>query len=482
MPISDERQYRRQHYIAQWMAIALLFFCYAPHANAAKPKITFYHDIQPLLFANCTSCHRPGQSAPFPLITYNDAVKHAQMMSSVTHSGYMPPWKADTAYRKFTDQRTLTQSDIDLLDLWIAGGMEVGDAADSIAMPFFNTHSNLGKPDLTLTAPEMYTVAGDNKDTFIYFVMHYTLPSDTNVLAFEFVPGNPLAVHHSNTWVFPEPSEYDRFYNKRQPDLMTIENLPSIEDYVAAVVTPQPPPPPRMPGYPDFFPTVMPLYYDGWVPGATARTWPEGFGFRMPDKGVVIMQIHYGPTPVERQDQSYVNIFFTDKKVERMIESFNIGSSGGIAEPEPELIIPADSVKKFEITADVAKDLSYIALNPHMHYLGREMKAFAITPEKDTIQLIWIKKWDFRWQEFYKPLSLIKIPKGSVIKVLATYDNTADNPDNQFSPPRDVAAGARSADEMMSLIVMSVTYREGDEQIKLRADQPTVSRRPPKKK
>ena len=165
-----------------------------------------------------------------------------------------------------------------------------------------------------------------------------------------------------------------------------------------------------------------------------------------------------------------------------MIESFNIGSSGGIAEPEPELLIPADSVKHFEITADVAKDLSYIALNPHMHYLGREMKAFAITPEKDTIQLIWIKKWDFRWQEFYKPLSLIKIPKGSIIKVQATYDNTADNPDNQFSPPQDVAAGARSTDEMMSLIVMSVTYREGDEQIKLRADQPTITRRPPKKK
>jgi hypothetical protein len=165
-----------------------------------------------------------------------------------------------------------------------------------------------------------------------------------------------------------------------------------------------------------------------------------------------------------------------------MIESFNIGSSGGIAEPEPELLIPADSVKKFEITADVAKDLSYIALNPHMHYLGSEMKAFAITPDMDTIPLIWIKKWDFRWQEFYKPLSLIKIPKGSVIKVQATYDNTADNPDNQFSPPRDVAAGARSSDEMMSLIVMSVAYREGDENIALQPDLPVVERKTTKQK
>jgi hypothetical protein len=233
--------------------------------------------------------------------------------------------------------------------------------------------------------------------------------------------------------------------------------------------------------YPDFFPKVPPLYYDGWVPGTAARRWPDGFGFRLPKKGIVIMQVHYGPTPIELQDQSFVNIFFTDKKIERVIESCNIGTGGGIAEPEPKLLLPPDSVKSFEITTVVTRDQSYLALNPHMHYLGKEMKAYAVTPQNDTIQLVWIKNWDFKWQEFYKPTTLIKIPAGSILKVCATFDNTSDNPFNKFDPPRQIAGGAASTEEMMSLIIMSVDYREGDENIMLNSDLATFNSEPGKK-
>jgi hypothetical protein len=159
-----------------------------------------------------------------------------------------------------------------------------------------------------------------------------------------------------------------------------------------------------------------------------------------------------------------------------MIESYNIGSGGGIAEPEPKLILPPDSVKRFVVTTETTRDQSYLALNPHMHYLGKEMKAVAITPANDTIPLVWIRNWDFRWQEFYKPLSLIKIPKGSLIRITATFDNSAGNPENRNSPPRQVVSGAASTDEMMSLIVMSVDYEPGDEAVQLASDEPVITK------
>lgn len=445
-------------------------------AQKNKPR-TFYGDIQRIVYNNCTSCHRQGQSAPFALVTYEDVLKHANMIKHVTQTGYMPPWKADTSYRHFTDERVMPHEEIKALAEWIEKGALKGDERNSVVLPVINTLSNLGKPDITLRAPEIFTVPGINEDTVVYFVMHYTLPSDTNVKAFDFVPGNPLAVHHSNTWVFPEPEEYDRIYKEPEPEIIpapvamyweppTPEQMFIRYAYVA--------PPATEFSYPDFFPKVPPLYYDGWVPGASARTWPDGFGFKLPRRGVVIMQLHYGPTPVALTDQSSVNLFFTNEPVTRIIESYNIGTGGGIAEPEPPLWLPADSVRTFYIKTEVAIDQSYIALNPHMHYLGKEMKAWVNTPAGDTIPLVWIKKWDFRWQEFYKPIRPIHIPAGSVLTVRATYDNTAANPENRFTPPKNIMSGANSTDEMMSLIVMSVRYRKGDEEITLQSDRPVA--------
>jgi hypothetical protein len=460
--------------------VAAVVACSGMGSAWSRELPTFYGDIQPLIYKNCTGCHRPGQTAPFALITYNDVVKHAATIKYVTGTGYMPPWKADTAYNRFRDERILSKEEISLIAAWVNGGMQKGNEAEAVQLPVINESSNLGVPDLVLTAPEIFKVPGTNQDTVVYSVMHYSIASDTNVLAFEFSPGNPLAVHHSNTWVFPDPAEYSRFYPAPQrpviPAPIAWNDLqPGIYDMLMLSQADTGSKVDRGFEYPAFFPKVAPLYYDGWVPGASARTWPAGFGFRLPRTGLVIMQLHYGPTAIERLDQSSVKIFYTNKPVARLIESFNIGSGGGIAEPEPRLVLPPDSIKSFDITAEITRDQSYLALNPHMHYLGKEMKAFAVTLRNDTIPLVWIRNWDFRWQEFYKPRSLIHIPAGSVLHIHATYDNTAGNPENRFNPPKQIMGGANSTDEMMSLIIMSVDYRDGDEAIMLQSDLPGIT-------
>ncbi len=74
-------------------------------ANAFAAAPTFNHDIAPILYQNCAGCHRPGQVAPFSLLTYQDAAKRAALIATVTSSRYMPPWKAEPGYGHFQDER-----------------------------------------------------------------------------------------------------------------------------------------------------------------------------------------------------------------------------------------------------------------------------------------------------------------------------------------------------------------------------------------
>jgi len=431
----------------------LLFSFGSLQVYAQSP--TYFPNIEPIIRNNCTACHKKGGGAPFPLTKYEEVASKSRMIGLVVKENIMPPWKADTLFRKFHNQRVLSQQEKSLIEAWVKSGAKRGAGEDA---PFIaHDSSMLGKPDLVIRMNEAFELIPNNRDTVVFFKIPFEIERDTNVLAFEFIPGNSRAVHHSNTWVFFDDYVFENLnfqvdttnpaYFREAPKISSLLD-DSLNDFL-----------------PPFFPEYGYVYYDGWVPGATPRKWPEGFGFVMPRKGFIVLQVHYAPTPIAMSDQSFVNIFFTDKPITRPLEIFNIGSSGGIAEPEPELILEPESIQKFEVRAKVAKNLSYVTLNPHMHYLGKEMKAFAIKPNGDTIPLIYIPEWDFNWQEFYVPEKLIFIPEKSEIVVQATFDNTSDNPSNPTNPPKRVISGANTTDEMMSLIVVSVPYLEGDEEI-----------------
>jgi hypothetical protein len=87
-------------------------------------------------------------------------------------------------------------------------------------------------------------------------------------------------------------------------------------------------------------------------------------------------------------------------------------------------------------------------ITPHMHLLGREMKATATEPDSAVVPLIWIKDWDFRWQDQYRFKEPIRLPAGTKVDVEAVYDNSAANPANPSSPPKRVRFGEQTTDEM----------------------------------
>jgi len=145
----------------------------------------------------------------------------------------------------------------------------------------------------------------------------------------------------------------------------------------------------------------------------------------------------------------------------------------GVAPVKPALIIPANEIKTFTIDYEVQEAMSVLTINPHMHLLGQSFIAYAITPHHDTIPMIHIPKWDFRWQFFYTYKKVLVIPAGSRIHVEGTFDNTEKNVNNPYFPPQviidrgDRFDSMKTTNEMLQFIITFMPYQAGDENMSL---------------
>jgi hypothetical protein len=206
------------------------------------------------------------------------------------------------------------------------------------------------------------------------------------------------------------------------------------------------------PGYSSFGgPGVLPTGgLGGWAPGAMPRRLPEGTGAFLRRGSDLVLQVHYHPSGKVETDRSSVGIYFTKAPATKLI--------GGLAVRSRSLNIPPGE-KQHRVTAQsepMPADVNVMAVAPHMHLLGREIKVTARTPAGETVPMVWIKDWDFNWQGGYGFVEPVRLPKGSVVNVEAVYDNSADNPHNPSSPPRRVRWGEQTTDEMC-LVGVQVT-------------------------
>src|SRR4051795_10227254 len=153
---------------------ALLLIPILAAAAAAVPRAgqpTFSEDVAPILYDNCVTCHRPGEAAPFSLITYADALKHGKQVAKVTASRYMPPWHAAHGFGDFADERRLSDADISTIGQWVAAGMPEGNRARLPALRTFPEGWHLGTPDLVLEMPAGFDVPAAGPDVYRNFVI-----------------------------------------------------------------------------------------------------------------------------------------------------------------------------------------------------------------------------------------------------------------------------------------------------------------------
>src|SRR6476646_9724800 len=104
-------------------AVATLFGVLAlASSGRAQTAVTFSKDVAPILYEHCATCHRPGQIAPFSLLTYDDARPQARALARATRERTMPPWKPEPGFGDFMGAALLTDQQIEIIQRWVDGG------------------------------------------------------------------------------------------------------------------------------------------------------------------------------------------------------------------------------------------------------------------------------------------------------------------------------------------------------------------------
>lgn len=427
----------------------LCLLCVMSFAARAQ-QITWHQHIATIIHNNCTPCHQPDEAGPFSLITYEDVAKRAAMVKKVTKSRYMPPWKADPHYVKYSNERRLSDEEIAMIGDWADHGMPLGKS-EKDKKPDTVVATKVSRlPDLELTMNESFIIKGDNVERFVVYKIPFELPDSANVEAVRFITNNRKLIHHVNYEIDAVPDTSLDIYNTVPYINLTEDDRNKYTQYVP-------------------YRKHM-IYYGGWIPGASYESYPPGIGWKMPKRGVILLTLHFAPVGKEEKSISGIQLYFTKNKVKREIRAVSIGSGGvGEKEIDPIFYIPAGAVKTFKVKIKVPEDQSVLYVWPHMHYLGKVFRAYGVTPQQDTIRLVSIPDWNVSWQEMYWFPTLRKLPVGSTLVVEGTYDNTPDNPSNPFNPPKLVysAGDMKSTDEMMTLVMIFLPYEKGDEKMRI---------------
>src|SRR5258708_6448727 len=421
---------------------------------------TWYGAIAPIILNKCAPCHQPGEAAPFSLLTYENVAKRASFIRKVVESRYMPPWRADRQYVHLANERSLSDAEISLITQWIDNKTPRGKESDSVAgfhalAPGSHTlvRGTLynRKPDLVLPVNDSFHLAGDNTERFVIFKIPFELKDSANVEAIEFFCNNKKLIHHANYAIQAVPDEKTDIKSTASYVNLTDDDRTKVDQYMP-------------------YRKIM-SYYGGWIPGTSYEYFPAAFGWVMPRRGVILLTVHYAPSATDENSICGINLFFKKTPVKRVMKVVSFGSGGiGESQIDPIFYIKANKVQTFRLeVTNPSQDQSLLYVWPHMHLLGKEYKAYITTPAGDTIRLVHIPQRDFRWQEIYRFPHPVKVPKGSVIHLECTYDNTADNPFNPNTPPKTIFSmgDMKTTDEMMTLMMGFLPYQEGDEKIDL---------------
>ena len=400
-------------------------------------SVTFHADVAPIIYAHCTECHRVGEIGPMPLTTYDEVFVYGEFIEYVTATDYMPPWTPDDTYSHFVGERVLTDDEKATLSAWVAAGKPEGNPADNPGIPSFPDGSQIGTPDMVLPMAESYTHGGDMTDQYQVFVLPADPDNDLAIRALEVRPGNRTVSHHA---------------------------ILGLDVTGTAVNLDAQDPEPGYESFGGFGFSAESNFFGAWVPGALTLEYPPGIGRVIPAGADLLLQMHYGPSPIEETDLTEVNVFFAEEPIEREVET-------GIMGPQhldQFFFLPANQERTFHGTMDVAADLSLLSVAPHCHLIGVSWEVYATSPNnQDTIPLISIPSWDFNWQGFFTFPTLTKIPAGYTLHGIASYDNTSANPFNPNDPPQNVTFGEGTTDEMFFVFFDYVLYEEGDELISL---------------
>jgi len=406
-------------------------------AIGAKAQSNWADDISLLVYDKCTRCHHTGGAAPFTLTSYQDVVSSASLIDLVLNDNSMPPWPADTTYRRFANENVLTSQEKQSILDWINNGTPSGNLSNAPTPPTYNPgESQLNTIDYTAEIDPY--ILQYNTDEYRWFVVETNFADTVYVSKIEVMPGLPHVVHHADI-------SFDLTGNSLALD--NADPLPGFNSSTGA-------------------PTYS-HYMNAWQPGADIAEYPDDWGIMIPPGADFVLEIHYGPGAIGETDTTKMNLQFitnSSNNVRPVYANWLLTDSPPVLVDGP-LVIPANQTRTFHQERTLNTALSLISISPHMHYLGQSYKVWAVTPTNDTIKLIDIPKWDFNWQRYYHFPIIQTLPAGTTIYSEGVYDNTTNNPHNPNNPPITVNKGPFTTDEMFLCYFIYANYQPGDENI-----------------
>ncbi len=409
----------------------LALACLAAGESPA-PAPTFNRDIAPIVFAKCVACHHPDGAGPFPLTTYRDVEKRAAQIAKVTGSHYMPPWLPERANFEMEGTRTLTEQEKAAIAAWATAGAPEGEANDLKVKPEWKDGWQNGEPDLVLTMPEPYTLPAEGRDVYRNFVVPARLATDRYVTAFELRPNNSRAVHHAFVLV-------DRRRSAEVLDRKDAETGFAGMNVGTGVGAPH-------------------GVFASWQPGAAPARQPADMSWVLPKGSDLVLQLHMRPTGKEERVSVSIGLYFTERPPSRQPTVILLRSTTMD-------IPPGDAEYAIENSYTLPVDGDVLSVLPHQHYLGKELRGWAVLPNGAERELLCIKRWDFNWQGAYRYATPVSLPKGTVLHMRYTYDNSAENAQNPNSPPKRVRYGLESSDEMGEFWMQFLPHDPADQKI-----------------
>ena len=408
--------------LLQTLAI-LMFVAWAWTDRAATKTepVTFAGQIAPLIYANCSACHREGETAPFSMMNYAEIRKHAKQIADVTTRRIMPPWRAQHGQGDFLGERQLSEDQIALIQQWVSQDCPEGDPAAAPKPPQFPAGWQLGEPDLIVKMAEPYTLAATGRDDYQCFVIPITVPAGKYIRAVEYRPGNRKVVHHA----LLTSLKHDFAVMKL---ILGNNNGKSFSSGLVA-------PGERLAG---------PLGI--WTPGWESQPLPEGFAAAWPAGCDLVLQLHLHPSGKPETEQSSVGFYFTDQKPRGKLRSM-------VMLDKDVNIAPGDAHYATHKSFVLKEAADAYGLFPHMHLLGRTVRVTATFPDGSTRAMLSINDWDFNWQNYYQYATPLRLPAGTRLDADWTFDNSAANPANPSQPPRRVTFGEQTTNEMAALIL-----------------------------
>ena len=335
--------------------------------------------LRRFLFRACAPCHRPGEAAPFSVLSYQDVRPRVRTIVSATASRFMPPWLPEPGYGEFAGERRLTDAQIDTIRRWHEQGAIEGDPAALPPLPAFTPGWQLGEPDLVIKLPRPYTLAADGREVWRNFVVPVPVAASRFVKTVELRPGNAKVVHHALLGIDPTRSSRRRDERDAEPGFegMDMGDSQAPDGHLL-----------------------------GWSPGMAPFPGVDGQSWLLRPGTDLVLQLHLTPTGKREVVDPVVGLYFADRPpAAAALQLMRLDADHAIDIPAGE--------KRFVVSDafELPIDLDVLAVYPHAHFVARTMEASATMPDGTVKWLIRIDDWDFKWQDIYRYATPVSLPK-----------------------------------------------------------------------